>query len=246
MDFIKYHVCGSDYIITSDARAEGNICGICDRRTGIGGAGLAIVSENPFKIRMFRASGEEVTVDASMAICAAAFFFEKNKIPRIGMISRGGVIEAELLCDRSICVKLMYAERDNTGARRADIGHDVEYERTTFYGARRIVCFTDDIYRAMLFGVGERMSEYRSYRAFADVDLVSKRNDGSYYIRSYERGANYLNSMSGAVCIASVLRARGYDDIRLSVDCGKIKLLCGDDSVALSAMACKVMEGKTI
>lgn len=244
MDIIKYHVCGADYILTNDARAEKNICGICDRRTGVGGAGLVIVSKNPFRIRSFRANGAETSADISMAICAASFFFDMDKIPRIGMISGGGVIEAELLSDRSVCIKTKYADIESASARRADIGDDVEYERVSLLSSRRIVCFTADVYRAMLFGVGEKMSEYRLPSGRADVDIVAMKKDGSADIRSYERGSGYVNSMSGAIAVTSVLRKRGHGDIKLSFDCGKVRVMCSDNGIALSAAACKIMTAK--
>lgn len=243
MEFTKYHVCFCDYVVSADIGGA-DARAVCNRHTGAGASGLVLVKENPFTTRFFRADGREVLLDASALICAAAYLCEKRLTPKISVITGGGVCEAEIMPRGEICAVLPHFDVGQLKMRRADVSPPTEYAKLGFFGARAF-CPTDDIWNAVLFGLGEKMSAYRAFSGGADVDLVRLRGKDTIEVRSYERGAGYVTSGSGAVCAAAAMHALGKcgADVSIAVDSGRMSVSLGD-RVRLVAGAAKVMTGR--
>lgn len=244
MDFTKYHVCNCDFIVSisalgTDARA------VCARHTGAGASGLVKVRENPFRANFFRPDGMETPLDVSALMCAAAFLCEKCGTPKISIMTGGGVCEAEIMPQGEVCVALPETAHTAGKMRRADISPPTEYAKMDFFGAQRAFCPTDDIWNAILFGLGEKMSVYRAFPSGADVDLVRLTGKNKIEVRSYERGAGYVTSVSGAVAATLRLYATGKcgGDVSVTVDCGKMSVHIGR-RVRVLASVTKIMTGK--
>jgi len=99
-----------------------------------------------------------------------------------------------------------------------------------FFGTSRAVCITDDIYESILFGVGEKMSKYSSFKNGADVDFVKVVQKNTVEVRSYERGAGYNVSVNGVVAAVIALSKLGIleKNVEVSLDCGKMSVVLSD------------------
>ena len=243
MIFYKYHVCTCD-VIVCDEMERADARALCARHTGAGASALVSVRENPFAARFFRADGREVPVDVSSLLCAAAYLSEKCGTPKITVMTGGGVCEAEILPRGEIRAVLPPFDAGEIKLRRADVSPPTDYAKLNFFGARAF-CPTDDIYGAILFGIGEKMSAYRAFPVGADVDLVRPGGKNTIEVRSYERGAGYVTSAGGAVCAAAAMRALGKygADVSVAVDSGRMSVHTGGKP-SVSATVTKIFKGE--
>ncbi len=91
LPFVKMHGAGNDFIMV-DARCQppgeltaARIAALCDRRRGVGGDGLIVVSAVPdadFAMRYFNADGREAAMCGNGARCAVVF------ARRLGLVQR--------------------------------------------------------------------------------------------------------------------------------------------------------------
>lgn len=244
MNFVKYHVCGSDYVITSDRDAEKNVIRVCNRQTGVGGYGVVIVSENPFGARFFRPNGKEIDLDVSALLCAAAYLRDRCGSCKLGILTRAGVMLCESSSRGEICVKLNMPCFEKT--RTADVGTYADFAKTDF-GTSRAVCVSNDIYRAVLFGLGEKLCSYGAFPHGADIDFVKIHSRDTLETKSYERGCGYLLSASGAAACAVYLKNHGFCDGKINIltDTGTMRVKI-DDGLYLSARVTKTVCGYII
>lgn len=243
MNFFKYHVCTCD-VIVCDERERADARTVCARHTGAGAAMLALVRENPFAARFFRADGREAQLDVSSLLCAAAHLSEKCGTPKITVMTGGGVCEAEILPRGDVRLTLPPILIGPVKLRRADVSPPTEYAKLDFFGARAF-CPTDDIYGAILFGLGEKMSAYRAFSGGADVDLVRVKGKDLIEVRSYERGAGYVVSAGGALCAAAAMHALGKcgSDVSVAVESGRMSVHTGEKP-SVSATVTKIFKGE--
>ena len=231
MEFVKYHIAGTDYLVTDDACADLVVRNVCSRRTGIGGSGLVVCTDNPFGARFFRPDGREVPFDASGFFCAASFLSEKSGTNKISIVTDGGVKECGYISKNTMCLRMPvphFGEND-IRIRTADVGSHVDYIRL-FFGTSRAVCPIDDIYESILFGIGEKMSKYNSFKNGADVDFVRVVQKNMVEVRSYERGTGYNVSVNGVVAAVIALCKLGVleKNVEVSLDCGKMSVVISD------------------
>ena len=245
MNFAKYHVSYADYIVSDDIGVERSARAVCDRHSGVGACGLVLVRENPFRARFFRPDGREVTLDISAALCAGAYLGERSGSPKICMLTSAGVCETEIAPSGEMSAAIPYKKTGEMKVRHADIGSGIEYIKSFFCGTTRAVCRVNDIYNAILFGVGEKMSGYGAFGSGADVDFVRTLSRDKIEVRSYERGVGYITSGSGAFAAAKVLAELGEcgENVEIAVDCGKMRVSTGSDA-RLYAGVSKVMRGE--
>ncbi|MBR6051317.1 MAG: hypothetical protein IKP68_08975 [Clostridia bacterium] len=243
MIFMKYHVCACDVIVT-DERSHADARTLCARHTGAGSAMMCAVRENPFSARFFRADGREAMLDLSSLICAAAHLSEKCGTPKITIMTRGGVCEAEITSRGDVTLTIPEVDIGKIKLRRADVSPPTEYAKLDFFGARAF-CPTDDVWDAILFGLGEKMSTYRAFSSGADVDIVRLRGSDTIEVRSYERGAGYITSAGGAVVAAMALHALGKcgTGISVAVDSGRMSVSIGKKTT-VTATVTKVFKGE--
>ena len=242
MNFIKYHVCTCDVIVT-DERSRADARTLCARHTGAGAALLCSVRENPFSARFFRADGREVVCDLSALMCAAPHLSEKCGTPKITLMTQGGVCEAQITPRGEVTLTLPKVDIGKIKLRRADVSPPTEYAKLDFFGARAF-CPTDDVWNAILFGLGEKMSVYRAFSGGADVDVVRVRGKDAIEVRSYERGAGYVTSAGGAVAAAMALHALGKcgTGVSVAVETGRMGVLIGQKTT-VTATVTKVFKG---
>lgn len=246
MDFVKYHVSYSDYIVSDDVGAERYAASVCDRHAGVGAYGLVSVRENPFRAHFFRPDGREVPLDFSAALCAGAYLCEKSGSPKICIVTASGVCETEISKSGAVSAVVPYKNAGEAKIRRADVGAGTEYVKTILCNTTRAVCKVNDIYKAILFGVGEKMSAYGAFGGGADVDFTRAISRDKIEVKSYERGVGYLTSGSGAVAAAVTLASLGVceKNVNVAVDCGRMRVYTGDE-LRLEATVAKVMKGTT-
>jgi len=231
MEFVKYHIAGTDYLVTDDASADLIVRTVCARRTGIGGAGVVVCADNPFGARFYRSDGREIPFDASGFFCAASFLSEKCGTNKISIVTDGGVKECGYISNNTMCLRMPIPKlnENDIRIRTADVGSHIDYVKI-FFGTSRAVCITDDIYESILFGVGEKMSKYSSFKNGADVDFVKVVQKNTVEVRSYERGAGYNVSVNGVVAAVIALSKLGIleKNVEVSLDCGKMSVVLSD------------------
>ena len=168
--------------------------------------------------------------------------FGKCGTPKITM--RGGVCEAEITSRGDVTLTIPEVDIGKIKLRRADVSPPTEYAKLDFFGARAF-CPTDDVWDAILFGLGEKMSTYRAFSSGADVDIVRLRGSDTIEVRSYERGAGYITSAGGAVVAAMALHALGKcgTGISVAVDSGRMNVSIGKKTT-VTATVTKVFKGE--
>lgn len=243
MNFYKYHVCTCDVIVT-DERSRADARTLCARHTGAGAAMMCAVRENPFSAKFFRADGREATLDLSSLMCAAAYLCEKCGTPKITLMMRVGVCDAQITPRGDVTLTLPDVNIGMIKLRRADVSPPTEYAKLDFFGARAF-CPTDDIWDGILFGLGEKMSAYRAFSSGADVDFARLRAPDMIEVRSYERGAGYVMSAGGAVAAALALHTLGLckNEISIAVESGRMNVKIGKKPT-VTATVTKIMRGE--
>lgn len=224
MEFVKMQATGNDYVYAEERETEGRDLPelareISDRRTGVGGDGLIVLSragegerEYDLSMRVFNADGSEGEICGNGVRCAAKLAYErlgvrvnpmrvrtKAGVRAVRMIeSEGKVFCAEAEMGRPRPLPLG-AERER---RLQEVGLSVDFFRIfpVDAGNPHLVVFDEEDRSLLMLG---RLCE--SSGAFPDgvnVEQV-RRIPGGFSVRVLERGSGETFSCgSGAVAVA--------------------------------------------
>ena len=253
MKFYKLQGAGNDFIFFTDVfdPEENKVVFLCDRHFGIGADGLIMISRGfatyDFYMRYFNPDGSEVSFCANGARCAVflshklGYFKGNNCRFKAG----DGFHIATLSADGS--VELQMKEPD--GYREGLVFKGVPgsyYHLDT--GVDHAVTFVEDVDSIDVEKTGRSVRYNSRFRNGTNVNFVQKNQDGTFRIRTYERGVEAETMACGTGITAS-----GYLDMMLTGDFSertfftsgniKLKVFIRDEKLWLSGPAELVFEG---
>ena len=215
--FYKMSGSGNDFIVV-DNRAgivdKGNlgqfVASICRRKLSVGADGVILLEASEradFKWRFFNADGGEVEMCGNGGRCAARLAYLKGIAgPRLSFETKSGVIWAEVTGGR---VKLEMPEPTTP-----ELDYPLEVEEEAFtvssitVGVPHVVIWVSHLETSPVFRVGQAIRYHRRYApAGTNVNFVEQLDDGTFSIRTYERGVEDETLACGTGSVATALIA---------------------------------------
>ncbi|RMF89409.1 MAG: diaminopimelate epimerase [Methanobacteriota archaeon] len=202
MRFYKYHGAGNDFIVIDnrdsvieESEKKGLAVRLCHRHFGIGGDGLVLVEpsdKGDARMRIFNPDGSEAEMCGNAIRCVAKHLYESGLVKEsITIETLSGLKEAALTIekDRVRYVSVdMGSPKDVALNRRLNVkGSAVECSYLDT-GVPHAVIFVEDV---DALDIEKRAPPIRfnpSFQRGANVDFVQKLGEGTFKIRTYERG----------------------------------------------------------
>ncbi len=205
IDFYKYQATGNDFVMI-DNRIENDVFknekiiqSLCDRRFGVGGDGLILVSEDPetdFKMRYFNADGKEASMCGNGGRSAVAFAYKLNMISsdHVQFTAVDGLHEA-IRSNNIIKLKMI------------DVVDIVKNGDNYFIqtGSPHHVEFQTDIDEIDVYKLGRDIRNSKLYQPDGtNVNFVEFK-DGIINIRTFERGVENETLSCGTGSVAATI-----------------------------------------
>ncbi|KAB7732762.1 diaminopimelate epimerase [Rudanella paleaurantiibacter] len=207
MHFFKYQGTGNDFVLIDD-RAEtfprhdqALVARLCDRRFGIGGDGLILLQNHPeldFRMVYFNADGAEGSMCGNGGRCIVRFAHD------LGLFTehtRFMAVDGEH--EATVTEGLVSLRMTNVAG--IDLGGEYSFTNT---GSPHVVMTVDGLAQYDVVGVGRRL---RYSDAFApkgtNVNFVQTDEDGTLFVRTYERGVEDETYSCGTGVTAAALVA---------------------------------------
>ena len=239
LTFYKMSGSGNDFILI-DNRAgsvdEENVAAlvasICRRKLSVGADGMILIEESDradFKWRYFNADGGEVEMCGNGGRCAARLAYLKGIAgPRLSFETMSGVIRAEVTGG---LVKLEMPE-----STIAELDYPLKVEEETFtvssitVGVPHVVIWVTDLEASPVFKAGRAIRYHERYSpAGTNVNFVKQFDNGTFAIRTYERGVEdetlacgtgsvgtaLIAATKGMTTSPAVLHTRGGEDLKV-------------------------------
>ena len=228
IDFFKYQGTGNDFVMIdnrSNAFPKDDIhliAHLCDRRFGIGGDGLILLENDPgvdFKMVYYNSDGNQSTMCGNGGRCLVAFAKKLQVINNettfnaIDGLHHASVAQDGIVSLQMIDVKEIKRAPDytflNTGSpHHVQLVEDLEYYNVKENGA--VIRYSE------LYG-----------KAGSNVNFVSKIDDTTFSVRTYERGVEdeTLACGTGVTAVAIAMNATGITSANamdLNVEGGKL------------------------
>ena len=228
IDFYKYQGTGNDFVMI-DNRANifpkediQLIAHLCDRRFGIGGDGLILLENDPevdFKMVYYNSDGNQSTMCGNGGRCLVAFAKKLQVINNEATFNAiDGLHHASVAQDGIVSLQMI----DVKEIKRAP---DYTFLNT---GSPHHVQLVEGLehYKVKENGAAIRYSELYG-KAGSNVNFVSKIDDTTFSVRTYERGVEdeTLACGTGVTAVAIAMNATGVTNantIDLNVEGGKL------------------------
>ena len=220
--FYKMTGSGNDFVVfdltagaASHLENEEAIRSLSARGTGVGADGVVFIEkagEGDVRMRYYNSDGSEAALCGNASLCSTRLAVE------LGMAQGGGFLL------HTAAGSLRARIRDNLPEVDLDPVIDIRSdakdlglkppERRLGYakvGVPHVVVEVQDVEAADVPGRGSELRHHRSLVDGANVNFVSKRHDGEFFYRTFERGveAETLACGTGAVATAIMLSAWG-------------------------------------
>ncbi len=220
LPFSKYHGTGNDFIIIDNRNGGFSklstevITSLCDRRFGIGADGLILLeleSGSDFRMKYYNADGRESSMCGNGGRCITAFANHLGLINNSCVfIAIDGMHEAKLLKPGDPVGLISLKMKDVVGIKEEGNAYILDT------GSPHYVTFCDDTNKIDLKAVAHSIRYSDRFRDKGiNVNFVAGQN-GSYDIRTYERGVEDETYSCGtgtvAAAIAVVLKERQETD----------------------------------
>lgn len=253
MRFYKYHGCGNDFVLTEESPTADYrelAVEMCDRRLGIGADGLIVCSGFPSAMRIFNRDGSEASMCGNGIRCAAKHFVYTGAASVGEPFCISTLDGAKTVCvgdDGNVCVEMGRArfDADNFGREYEIYGRKL-YFYPVFVGCAHAVVLCGDIFREILFGVGERLSKCEIFPQMVNVDLVRVDSRSELTVRTYERGAGYTAACGTGACAAYAVTRRLNlcdDEVKVKFELGTL-CVSGGEKIRLSGESERVFCGE--
>ena len=228
IEFYKYQGTGNDFVMIdnrSNTFPKENIqliAHLCDRRFGIGGDGLILLENDPaadFKMVYYNSDGNQSTMCGNGGRCLVAFAQKLNVIKNDATFNAiDGLHHASVAEDGIVSLQMI------------DV---LEIKETPDYsflntGSPHHVQLVEDLAHYNVKGNGAAIRYGDLYgKSGSNINFVSKINDTTFSVRTYERGVEdeTLACGTGVTAVAIAMNATGVTDattIDLNVEGGKL------------------------
>lgn len=221
--FFKMTGSGNDFVVfasTGESVAhlenEGTIRALSARGTGIGADGVVFLEksgESDVQMRYYNSDGSEAALCGNASLCSTRLAVE------LGLAQGGGFVLHTAAGSLKARIRDGLPEVDLEPVREVkpdagDLGRKPGEARLGYARAgvpHVVVEISSDIESADVTGRGPELRNHPSLADGANVNFVSKRPDGSFTYRTYERGveAETLACGTGAVATAILLSSWG-------------------------------------
>jgi diaminopimelate epimerase len=220
--FYKMTGSGNDFVVFNSADGAGTeienpemIRILSARGTGVGADGVVFIEKVPggdVRMRYYNSDGSEA------ALCGNASLCSTNLAVELGMAQAGGFILHTAAGSLPARIRDGLPEVDlepvsDVRPDASDLGAKPGETRLGYAraGVPHLVVEIDDIESADVTGRGPELRNHPSLSDGANVNFVSKRPDGTFTYRTYERGveAETLACGTGAVATAIILSSWG-------------------------------------
>jgi diaminopimelate epimerase len=220
--FYKMTGSGNDFVVFNSADGAGSeienpemIRILSARGTGVGADGVVFIEKVPggdVRMRYYNSDGSEAALCGNASLCSA------NLAVELGMAQAGGFILHTAAGSLPARIRDGLPEVDlepvsDVRPDASDLGAKPGETRLGYAraGVPHLVVEIDDIESADVTGRGAELRNHPSLSDGANVNFVSRRPDGTFTYRTYERGveAETLACGTGAVATAIILSSWG-------------------------------------
>ena len=220
--FYKMTGSGNDFVVfDSSARATKHlenaetITSLAARGTGIGADGVVFLEkagQGNVRMRYYNSDGSEAALCGNASLCSTRLAVELGLAQAGGFIlhTAAGSLRARIR-DNLPEVDLEAVTDVRSDARELGIQPGERRLGYTKVGVPHVVVEVPDIETIDVVGRGSELRHHRSLVEGANVNFVSRRPDGDFAYRTFERGveAETLACGTGAVATAIILAAWG-------------------------------------
>ena len=228
IEFYKYQGTGNDFVMIdnrSNTFPKENIqliAHLCDRRFGIGADGLILLENDPeadFKMVYYNSDGNQSTMCGNGGRCLVAFAQKLNVIKdnttfnaidglHHASVAQDGIVSLQMIDVLEVKETPDYSFLNTGSPHHVQLVEDLEHYNVKENGAT--IRYSD------LYG-----------KAGSNINFVSKIDDTTFSLRTYERGVEdeTLACGTGATAVAIAMNATGITDataIDLNVEGGKL------------------------
>ena len=220
--FYKMTGSGNDFVVFDasdgskrDFENEEMIRSLSARGTGIGADGVVFVEkagEGDVRMRYYNSDGSEAALCGNASLCSTRLAVE------LGLAQAGGFVLHTAAGALKARIRDGLPEVDLEPVREvrpdaSDLGQQPGEARLGYAcaGVPHVVIEISDIESADVMGRGPELRNHPALAEGANVNFVSRRPDGSFTYRTYERGveAETLACGTGAVAAAILLASWG-------------------------------------
>jgi len=227
--FAKYQGTGNDFVVIDNRSLQfpkndtALVARVCDRRFGIGADGLLLLeddSEFDFKMVYFNADGNPGSMCGNGGRCLVAFANRLNVIAESASFIASDGPHFATIFDGIVSLQMKDVDH-------VDIHPDYVFLDT---GSPHHVQIVDDLPNFDVFTKGSEIRYGSLYgQAGSNVNFVEPQPDGSFSVRTYERGVEdeTLSCGTGATAVAIAMFKLGkttLDRIRLNVQGGQLEV----------------------
>lgn len=234
-EFYKMTGSGNDFVVV-DARTvppgdladPDEIRAICARGTGVGADGMVFLEPSrdaAFRMTYLNSDGSRASMCGNAALCCTRLAVELGAVNPAGFAFEAdtGSIHARMRDGRPEID--LGAVRDVRTALDLPLQPGEKRIGFALAGVPHLTVLVEDAGSAPVAERGRELRFHRSLRDGANVNFVARRPDGTFAIRTYERGVEgeTLACGTGAVATATLLREWGEESepIRLATRSGR-------------------------
>ncbi len=230
LEFYKYQGTGNDFVMI-DNRSEffpkhdvKLIEHLCNRRFGIGGDGLILLendSETDFKMVYYNSDGNQSSMCGNGGRCLVAFAKKLNVIENHATFMAIDGLHHATVADEGL-VSLQMKDVANIKVSLNHVFLDT--------GSPHHVAFVDDLKNYNIKEEGAKIRYGDLYGTVgSNVNFVNQISDGTFALRTYERGVEdeTLSCGTGATAVAiamNKLEKTNLNVIQLEVEGGKLEV----------------------
>jgi diaminopimelate epimerase len=220
--FARMHGCGNDFVVIDDragrwhAQRERLAQELCDRRKGLGGDGLILIERGAdgadFRMSYTNRTGMDGEMCGNGARCTVLRAAELGLVDgKAAMATDAGLIHATI--NGHFITLAMTPPVDERPATEMDLAAG---RLTGWYidtGVPHVVVFLENVAALEAFDVTAVGRDIRHHPAFergANANFAARRDDGSFRMRTYERGVEMetLACGTGAVAVGLIAQRR--------------------------------------
>ena len=230
MRLTKMHGLGNDFILFADQKGASRdytdlAIRLCDRRTGIGADGLAILVPSDtcdIRMRIINSDGSEAEMCGNAIRCFAKYAYEHGEITKdtftietlAGGMKTSPTIENGVVTQVTVDMgKPFFKAREipmNVDMNKViDVDLDVNGETVTvssvLLGVPHTEVFIDDITKAPVKTQGPILEKHDAFPANTNVNYVEVVNDHHIKVRTWERGAGATLACGTGSCASAVM-----------------------------------------
>ena len=274
MKLTKMHGLGNDFILFADTQGTSKdytdlAIRLCDRRTGIGADGLAILVPSEtcdVRMRIINSDGSEAEMCGNGIRAFAKWAHELGLVSKhhFSVETGAGILFPELLPDGKVRVDMGVPHLNSSEIPVTGFGDGMVVNRklTNDLHTYRITCvsmgnphcviFTDDIDRISLEEIGSRLEADAHFPRKTNVEFAQLLKKNLLRMRVWERGTGVTMACGTGTCatvVAAILNGLVEKEAEVILDGGNLHISWEGDSSAhvfMTGPAEKVFEGEYI